>query len=1020
MPIHSIKPADCTAAYLEKAEQSSPRQRKIQKRLTGEERQKFLDHLRASTHQYTVPLFMGNKVRSTDIQAFQQTTAFSILITETTDTLKMILNLTYEVLGQKKGEALQKALGTMLNRMQVPKSKNPWFYSQDTYNQRDSHPYSMDEILHAYENTCHEIQILGKLIHAAVEGRLGITTLEAKKEISPFLEELPTLISVCGAGSLINIQDTLNNLQQQLLPGSIHEQFDLKTEKIVMDLIQDTLRSMFQNDPSHPINEIHRVSTVRYMAGELLDIKKTSIKNDIYATGFLSELNSPDAIREKSIIQNEILTTIRSAIYPEKICTYLAQDYIERIKEHIKSQGIDVKRIPYTSDSIKKAMELLDNEYGHPPENYLLEDVERKDYSKCITNSHVLLATWFLHTLSDHKQSISDTLRTIQEKTTKTQTINHHHQKLGTISTDVSDKVYQTNFLVWANAKNPKSGHAEKLRVENLSEEFIKNHIERKIKEKNTFDIFAEAVINTSSYIINSDEVEKDAINSLKTILNLESLKELGLSNLSKIPIHLMSTEDKITGVFMSHLAGLDSPEKSPLTKIIIDESNLTNLSGKEEELKKGIIDFTINMLESNPELASHENIFALDLMKKLFINKFHRTGEMQKYNKLIEWAIHKNNTNIIDLTIKAYKEYRPIDEVQDTLNRPFSVRLTESQKKNVIFHEWPEQLKNLRTSALGAACITNNLSLLKVLLKEKLNPNTEDVNGYTPLSYAAAYGSKEMVEYLIQNGARLDGANIPPILAATIAERIDIIETLSKNKANINQPNTKNQLTALHVSYITGNIGMAKKLYEMGAQHGQKARLFNMPSDSSKRTAFEMVEHALKKDRNCHSKIHRAERNIKLAQMYVFHHIQHGIPFDNKILMHGYPLVHALTYQQNTEALKMVFDSLSTQPEQKEMLLNARSSWASHKKTPLMVAAKQGALEVAEYLISQPETDLLLTDRKGRTALEIARKFDNSAIVELLSRKIRVTPPVQQTGLLQQIRSLSQGSALFGRFRRT
>ena len=56
----------------------------------------------------------------------------------------------------------------------------------------------------------------------------------------------------------------------------------------------------------------------------------------------------------------------------------------------------------------------------------------------------------------------------------------------------------------------------------------------------------------------------------------------------------------------------------------------------------------------------------------------------------------------------------------------------------------------------------------------------------------------------------------------------------------------------------------------------------------------------------------------------------------------------------------------------------------SSQRSTPLMVAARFGDAKTVKYLLSK-KPDLALTNDRGYTALEIARKYGNTEIEALL-----------------------------------
>lgn len=65
---------------------------------------------------------------------------------------------------------------------------------------------------------------------------------------------------------------------------------------------------------------------------------------------------------------------------------------------------------------------------------------------------------------------------------------------------------------------------------------------------------------------------------------------------------------------------------------------------------------------------------------------------------------------------------------------------------------------RGARHTALGFACLRNRLSVVKVLIKHKVDINAMDTYGFTPMMLAAAApGNGEVLVYLIEVGADID-----------------------------------------------------------------------------------------------------------------------------------------------------------------------------------------------------------------------------------------------------------------------
>merc|ERR1719229_1497471 len=88
----------------------------------------------------------------------------------------------------------------------------------------------------------------------------------------------------------------------------------------------------------------------------------------------------------------------------------------------------------------------------------------------------------------------------------------------------------------------------------------------------------------------------------------------------------------------------------------------------------------------------------------------------------------------------------------------------------------------------LGYAIGANRIAVVKLLLDNRANPFAVDASGNSGLHYAAGYGRKELVEYLLKVGTSVNQANAQgqtPFSVATQNRQEAVLEVLRAHGAN-------------------------------------------------------------------------------------------------------------------------------------------------------------------------------------------------------------------------------------------
>merc|ERR1719265_2144199 len=88
--------------------------------------------------------------------------------------------------------------------------------------------------------------------------------------------------------------------------------------------------------------------------------------------------------------------------------------------------------------------------------------------------------------------------------------------------------------------------------------------------------------------------------------------------------------------------------------------------------------------------------------------------------------------------------------------------------------------------TALGYAVGANRIAVVKQLLDSRANPHAVDASGNSGLHYAAGYGRKELLEYLLKIGVTATQTNsqgLTPLSVATTNRQEGICKILQELK---------------------------------------------------------------------------------------------------------------------------------------------------------------------------------------------------------------------------------------------
>jgi len=129
----------------------------------------------------------------------------------------------------------------------------------------------------------------------------------------------------------------------------------------------------------------------------------------------------------------------------------------------------------------------------------------------------------------------------------------------------------------------------------------------------------------------------------------------------------------------------------------------------------------------------------------------------------------------------------------------------------------------------LIAAVNAGDSARVKELIAARVNVNSTNAKGETPLYAAASTGSPEITGLLLKAGANVNGGNSPTVRPLVVAIRKmpqkkeygEVVDTLLANGADVNTVNKSGEsyTTPLATAASTGQLEMAKRLLALGAQ---------------------------------------------------------------------------------------------------------------------------------------------------------------------------------------------------------
>nr|XP_047130700.1 ankyrin repeat domain-containing protein 17-like [Hydra vulgaris] len=284
----------------------------------------------------------------------------------------------------------------------------------------------------------------------------------------------------------------------------------------------------------------------------------------------------------------------------------------------------------------------------------------------------------------------------------------------------------------------------------------------------------------------------------------------------------------------------------------------------------------------------------------------------------------------------------------------------------------------------LSLACRQGKLDIVQLLLQSGAHVNHRNKAGNTPLLEACSQGHVNVANYLLENGSKIDTpteATLDSALTwACTLGNTNIVNALLYKKADV-EHRTKDGCTALMFACLAGHREVAEKLLDANSE-------INVESASNKDSPLtfacwkghvDVVELLLKRNANIE---HRTKEGFsplmfaalgghtKVARKLLEHKAQVNIPSGSN---NDIPLTSAC-WKGHTEVVKLLLEFASN--------IEHRTKDGC---TPLMLAAREGHLCVAELLLGNNAQVNVPSGSENNIPLTLACWKGHLGVVRLL-----------------------------------
>ena len=236
----------------------------------------------------------------------------------------------------------------------------------------------------------------------------------------------------------------------------------------------------------------------------------------------------------------------------------------------------------------------------------------------------------------------------------------------------------------------------------------------------------------------------------------------------------------------------------------------------------------------------------SVDLAKVLIANGADVNRKIQYAQTPLHYAVINQKKDIAELLLSHQADVNAEDKFGDTpLLLLFEINQIFPKNINLKLLE----IYEVDIKDINAKSELMRFSLIKLLVEKGTNIDIKNYQGYAPLHLAVKQHHKDVVEYLIKKGAKIDirtekNADTPLMLAVKETVGIPIVQLLIANGADVNAKGNAGN-TPLHIASMnTGETrDMIQFLVKSGADINAKANNGETPLHNSIKLGKNRVE---------------------------------------------------------------------------------------------------------------------------------------------------------------------------------